>query len=156
MCQPRGVHPRTVRSNATSGRMTRIGNRIGVGLYRLLDGRFMGGTREVNVLIVTVPGRRSGVVRSNCVRFIRTPDGLVVWGSGSGSKRDPQWFQNLRAAGGASVEIGRDHMQVRAREVTGRERDVMWTDVVLAEVPAVARYARKAGRTIPIAVLEPV
>ena len=135
--------------------MTRIGNRMGVGLYRLLDGRFMGGTREVNVLIVTVPGRRSGVVRSNCVRFIRTPDGLVVWGSGSGSKRDPQWFQNLRAAGGATVEIGRDRMQVRAREVTGRERDVMWTDVVLAEAPAVARYARKAGRTIPIAVLEP-
>ena len=136
--------------------MTRIGNRLGVGLYRLLDRRFMRGSREVNVLIVTVPGRRSGVVRSNCVRFIRTPDGLVVWGSGSGSKRDPQWFQNLRAAGRASVEIGRDRMQVRAREVTGRERDVMWTDVVLAEVPAVARYARKAGRTIPIAVLEPV
>ena len=136
--------------------MTRIGNRIGVGLYRLMDGRFMGGSREVNVLIVTVPGRRSGIMRSNCVRFIRTPDGLVVWGSGSGSKRDPQWFQNLRAAGRASVEIGRDRMQVRAREVTGRERDVMWTDVVLAEVPAVARYARKAGRTIPIAVLEPV
>ena len=136
--------------------MTRIGNRIGVSLYRLMGGRFMGGSREVNVLIVTVPGRRSGIMRSNCVRFIRTADGIVVWGTGSGSKRDPQWFQNLRAAGGATVEVGRERMQVRAREVTGRERDVMWTDVVLAEAPAVARYARKAGRTIPIAILEPV
>lgn len=136
--------------------MTRIGNRMGVGLYGLLDGRYLGGSREVNVLIVMVPGRRSGIMRSNCVRFIRTADGLVVWGSGSGSKHDPQWFQNLRAAGGATVEIGRERLQVRAREVTGRDRDVMWTDVVLAEIPAVARYARKAGRTIPVAVLEPV
>jgi deazaflavin-dependent oxidoreductase (nitroreductase family) len=133
-----------------------MGNRIGVGLYRLLDGRFLGGSREVNVLIVTVPGRRTGLMHSTCVRFIRTADGVVVWGSGSGSKHDPQWFENLRAAEVASVEIGSDRLRVRPREITGAARDDMWTDVVLAQAPAVARYARKAGRTIPIAILQPV
>ena len=30
--------------------------------------------------------------------------GQVVWGTGSGSKRDPDWFQNLRAAEVADVQ----------------------------------------------------
>ena len=32
----------------------------------------------------------------------------------------------------------------------------MWNDVVLAEAPGVAKYERRAGRTIPVAVLKPV
>jgi hypothetical protein len=32
----------------------------------------------------------------------------------------------------------------------------MWQETVLAQVPEVDRYARKAGRTIPVAILEPL
>jgi hypothetical protein len=32
----------------------------------------------------------------------------------------------------------------------------MWRQVILAAAPEVAKYARKAGRTIPVAVLEPM
>ena len=32
----------------------------------------------------------------------------------------------------------------------------VWRDAVMAEAPEVTRYARMAGRTIPVAVLEPV
>jgi hypothetical protein len=32
----------------------------------------------------------------------------------------------------------------------------MWNDVVLAAAPEVEKFARKAGRTIPVAVLEVV
>lgn len=52
----------------------------------------------MQVLLITVPGRRTGVPRSTCVRFLTTPEGPVVWGTGSGSPRDPDWFRNLRAA----------------------------------------------------------
>jgi hypothetical protein len=34
-------------------------------------------------------------------------------------------------------------------------RDTMWRDTILVEAPEVAKYERKAGRTIPVAVLEP-
>lgn len=137
-------------------RFTRIGNRSGVALYRRLGGRLSSGSKHVTVLLITVPGRRSGLPRSTCVRYLRTPDGLVVWGTGSGSRRDPDWFRNLRAAGTAVVQIGRERHLVRCRELTGAARDAMWTDTILAAAPAVTRYARKAGRTIPVAVLEPV
>ena len=137
-------------------RWLRMGNRIGVWTYRMLDGRgASGGSRDVHVLMITTPGRRTGTPRSTCVRYLETPDGLIVWGTGSGSRRDPDWFQNLRAAGRADVQVRADRFQVIARELEGSERDEVWQHTVLAEAPEVERFARKAGRTIPVAVLVP-
>lgn len=136
-------------------RPTRIGNRIGVWLYRTLDGRLANGRKDVHVLMITVSGRRTGIPRSTCVRFLETPEGQVVWHTGSGSKRDPDWFQNLRAAEVADVQIGRDRRRVRPSELVGAARDAMWRDAILAQAPEVARYARKAGRNIPVAILRP-
>jgi deazaflavin-dependent oxidoreductase (nitroreductase family) len=128
-----------------------MGNRSGAWLYRVSGGRLLGSGK---VLLLTVPGRRSGLPRSTCVRFLDTPAGLVVWGTASGAPRDPDWFRNLRAAERAEAQVGRDTFRVRPRELLGAEREAAWHDTVLARVPQVARYARKAGRTIPVAVLE--
>lgn len=135
-------------------RLTRTGNRIGVWLYRRLDGRWAAGRKGVHVLLVTTPGRRTGTPRSTCVRFLHSDGGLVVWGTGSGAPRDPDWFQNLRAADLADVQVGADRFRARPQELVGAERDTMWNDTVLAQAPEVAKYARKAGRTIPVAVLQ--
>ena len=61
-------------------------------MYRRLDGRFSSGSKNVHVLMITTPGRRTGIPRSTCVRYLETPAGLVVWGTGSGSRRDPDWM----------------------------------------------------------------
>ena len=125
-------------------------------MYRTLDGRLASGRKDVHVLMITTPGRRTGLPRSTCMRYLKTPDGFVVWGTGSGSPRDPDWFRNLRAAKVAEVQVGADKLQVRARELVGQERDDTWNGVVLAQAPEVAKFARKAGRTIPVAVLTPI
>ena len=136
--------------------LTRAGNRIAVWLYRRLDGRRSSGRKNDKVLLITVPGRPTGRARSTSVRFLQTAEGPVVWGTGSGSTRDPDWFRNLRAADVADVQIGRDRLLVRPRELSGAARDTMWADTILTRAPEVARYARKAGRTIPVAVLHPL
>lgn len=136
-------------------RFTRTGNRFGVWLYRTLDGRLSSGRRDVTVLVLTVPGRRTGVPRSACVRFLEAPDGLVVWGTGGGAPRDPDWFRNLRAAGRAEVQVRGRRFRALARELVADERERVWSDVVLARAPEVERYARKAGRVVPVAVLVP-
>jgi deazaflavin-dependent oxidoreductase (nitroreductase family) len=132
-------------------RLLAWGNRFGVWLYRRSGGRLLGRDK---VLVVTAPGRRSGVPRSTCVRFLDVPDGLLVWGTASGAPRDPDWFRNLRAAAEVEVQIGTRRFRVRPRELHGAERDAIWRDVVLHGVPAVARYESRAGRTIPVALLE--
>ena len=135
-------------------RLMGIGNRIGVWMYRVSDGRLASGSKNVYVLLITTPGRRTGLPRSTCVRYLDTAEGLVVWSTGSGSRHDPDWFRNLRKARVADVQIRAKRLQVRPRELLGGERDEMWNDVVLAQAPEVAKYARRAGRTIPVAVLE--
>ena len=102
-----------------SRRLTRIGNRIAVWLYRTFEGRASSGRKDVQVLLITVPGRRTGIARSTCVRFLPTSGGPVVWGTGSGSSCDPDWFQNLRAAGVAEVQIRSDRSRVRPHELVG-------------------------------------
>lgn len=134
-------------------RLTALGGRIGVWLYRTFDGKASGGNKAAGVLMLTVPGRHTGLPRSTCVRFLDRPQGYVVWGTGSGSKRDPDWFRNLRAAGTAEVQIGAEVFQAQARELVGSERDSMWEGDILPTLPGVRRYAEKAGRTIPVAVL---
>ena len=136
-------------------RLTRAGNRIGVWMYRTLDGRLSSGSKDVHVLLITTPGRRTGIQRSTCVRYLEAPAGFVVWGTGSGSPSDPDWFRNLRKVEVADVQVMARHLRVRPRELVSAERDVMWNDVVIAQAPNVERYARKAGRTIPVAVLQP-
>lgn len=136
--------------------LTRIGNRAGVWMYRHLNGRLSGGRRDVQVLMITVPGRRTGLPRSTCVRYLDTPDGLLVWGTGSGSPRDPDWFCNLRHARTAEVRLRDRTITARPRELTGDERVSVWNDVVLAQAPEAARYARRARRVIPVALLQPL
>ena len=113
------------------------------------------GSKDVHVLLITTPGRRTGVPRPTCVRYLETAEGLLVWGTGSGSRRDPDWFQNLRAARRADVQVRAERFEVEARELEGAERDEVWQHTVLAEAPEVEKFARKAGRTIPVAVLVP-
>ena len=136
-------------------RLAATGNRIGVFLHRAAGGR-LDAFGDTTVLMVTSPGRSTGLPRSTMVRYLEHDGGYLVWGTGSGSPRDPDWFRNLRHTSRARIEIGRDAHDVDVEEITGTERDRVWRDVVLAQAPGVARYERKAGRVIPVAMLRPV
>jgi deazaflavin-dependent oxidoreductase (nitroreductase family) len=137
-------------------RFVRIGNRIGVWMYRAFDGRLASYNKSAKVLMITTPGRRTGALHSTCVRYLETPEGFLVWGTASGAPSDPDWFRNLRKAKVADLQIGAKTLQVRPRELLVEERDATWTNVVLAQAPEVEKYAQRAGRTIPVALLQPV
>ena len=132
-----------------------LSTRIGAWMYRRFDGRAMGGSADTPVVLLTVPGRRTGQPRSACVRAIRSDGTYLVWGTASGRPSDPDWFRNLRRAGRATLQDGAQVLEVEAVEVTGAERDAVWRDVVVATIPGVEKYADKAGRTIPVARLTP-
>ena len=135
-------------------RFAAAGNRIGVFLHRAAGGR-LDAFGDTTVLMITSPGRRTGLPRSTMVRYLEDDGGYLVWGTASGAPHDPDWFRNLRRTPRARIEIGRDAQDVDAEELTGAERDRVWREVVLARAPGVARYERKAGRVIPVARLTP-
>jgi len=130
------------------------GNAFGVWLHHVGKGRF-DTWGDATVLMLTSPGRRTGRPRSTMVRYLDHEGGYLVWGTGSGSPTDPDWFRNLRVASRASVEIGTTSFDVLPEVLDGAERDRVWREVVLARAPGVAKYERKAGRVIPVALLRP-
>jgi F420H(2)-dependent quinone reductase len=137
-------------------RLVRISNQIGVWMYRKFDGQLASYDKGATVLLITMPGRRTGVLHSTCVRYLETPEGLLVWGTASGAPSDPDWFRNLRQAKVADIQLGATTLQVRPHELIGEQRDRAWNDIILAQAPGVEKYAQRAGRTIPVALLQPV
>jgi deazaflavin-dependent oxidoreductase (nitroreductase family) len=126
-----------------------------VGLYEATDGR-EGGTLEGRpVVILTTTGALSGAVRKNPVIRIEHEGSFAAVASAAGAPRDPAWYRNLVANPIAQLQDGATHMSVRAREITGEEKQRWWQ---IAETfwPHFPEYRAKTDRDIPIMVLEPV
>ena len=136
-------------------RLMHHGAAIGVWIHHAFRGR-LDAFGDQTVLMVTSPGRRTGRPRSTMVRYLDHDGGYLVWGTGSGSQTDPDWFRNLRRADLATVEIGTRAERVTPTELRGEERDRVWREVILAKVSGVAKYEAKAGRVIPVALLRRV
>jgi len=136
-------------------RLTRWGNRAGVWSYRHSSGRLVGPGKGTTIALLTIPGRRTGVPRTVPVGLHLHGAEYLVVGTGSGSPREPDWFRNLRATPRADIQVKDRHIAVGVRVANGEERDRLWRDVVLVQAPWRAKYERKAGRVIPVAVLTP-
>ena len=103
---------------------------------------------------LTTTGRQTGKERTVTLYAFETPTGaLVITGSRGGKAHDPRWALNLRDHPDATVKVGREERAVRAREVSGKERERLWT-LVTGEFPLYETYQRRTKRVIPLFVLE--
>lgn len=130
----------------------RFGAAHGV-LYRRSGGRRVARWFGAPVLLLETVGRRTGVPRFAPVVYLRDGDDLVVVPANAGAGV-PAWWLNLRAAGRAVVHLGGERRVVRPVELAGAERDRAWRRH--AAVTPVDRYARRAGRALPVIALRPV
>jgi deazaflavin-dependent oxidoreductase (nitroreductase family) len=135
--------------------LVRAGRALSNGLYRASGGRLMGTVRGMPVLLLTVRGRKSGAKHTTPVLYLEDDGTYLVTGSGAGSAKEPQWFQNLRRADEAEIEVGRRRLGVRVAVADGARREVLWQKL-LVHAPFFADYQTKAERQIPMAVLTPV
>ncbi len=104
---------------------------------------------------VSTAGRKTGKAREVTLYAFDDGDRLVIVGSLGGAPKDPAWAGNLRADPRASVRIGAEVREIRAREVDGVERDRLW-ELVCAEFPLYATFQRRTKRLIPLFLLESV
>lgn len=124
-----------------------------VSLYKASGGRIGGHVRGLQVILLTVPGRKTGQPHTSAVSCFDYSGGYVVAGSAGGMPQEPQWFKNLRKAPAAEVQLARERFGASVRELHGAERDEVWRDVVVARAPFFADYATKGQRAIPLALL---
>ena len=108
----------------------------------------------VHTLLLTTRGRRTGRLRRTPLIYGRDGDRYVVVASNGGRRRNPDWYLNLVAAPRADVQVGAERFAVHARTAVGEERGRLWA-LMSAIFPEYDRYAARAGRQIPVVVLEP-
>ena len=104
-------------------------------------------------LMLTVPGRKSGVPRSTPLLCVPHDGGWLIAGSYFGAPSVPLWVANLRAADRARIRFRGEEVEVTRREVEGEERARLW-QVMLATWPNFARYEERTTRVIPVFYLE--
>lgn len=107
-------------------------------------------------LVLTSTGRKSGLPRSVPLMYVPHGAEHIVIGSNWGQSTHPDWSANLLAHPEAEVDLVSRRVPVRARLVTGEERDRLWREVIIPTWPAYDDYARRAGdRELRVFVLTP-
>jgi deazaflavin-dependent oxidoreductase (nitroreductase family) len=106
------------------------------------------------VLLLTVPGRKTGTPVTKPLVYFEDDGSWVVCGSAGGQPNEPQWFQNLRAAATATVEVGERTTQVSVRIAEGDEHERLWQKLIGIGA-FFDGYQKKTSRQMPLAVLTP-
>ncbi|MGI8563079.1 MAG: nitroreductase/quinone reductase family protein [Candidatus Dormibacter sp.] len=124
-------------------------NRQVIEEFRANGGRLSGPLAKSTLLLLTTTGARSGQPRTAVLGYGRHADSYVVIASNNGATSHPAWYQNLLANPTATVEVGRDRFQVRARTAEPAEREQ-----VAAAVSWLEQQQALTSREIPLVLLE--
>lgn len=131
-------------------------------LMRLTGGRVSSVVGYPSLLLTTT-GAKSGKARTVPLLYVEldpggSPSGddrLGIIGSRFGSDHHPGWYHNLRADLRAVVQVKGRRRAYTAREADEDERAEIWAKAVRM-YPGYDKYKSRAGRRIPVLVLEPV
>lgn len=118
-----------------------------------------GDTRSVEVqgrpvVVVEVLGARSGLWRRVPLMRVEHDGVYVAVASKGGAPSHPAWFHSITANPDVVVQDGTERHERRARVAAGDERAQWWARCVEA-FPPYRGYQEKAGREIPVVLLEP-
>ena len=124
--------------------------------FRANQGRVGGVFEGAPIVLVHHHGRNSGREYVNPVMYLpddTEPDTIYVFATKAGAPSSPDWYHNLAAAGGGSVERGTETYKVTVRELTGAERDRVYAEQA-RRYQGFAEYERQTAGVRIIPVLE--
>jgi deazaflavin-dependent oxidoreductase (nitroreductase family) len=126
-------------------------NRALIDEWRAHDGQLSGRMAGRNLILLTTTGARSGEPRTVVLAFGRHGGDIVAIASNNGAASHPAWYLNLLERPAATVELGPDRFDVRARTAKPEERAALGR-----AVPYLESQQQLTEREIPIVVLERV
>ena len=126
-----------------------------VELYEATNGKEGGTLAGKPVIVLTFKGAKSGKIRKTPLMRIEHNGTYAVVASNAGAPTHPFWYSNIVANPLVELQDGAVKRDMRTREVFGAEKDEWWkrADAAYSEFPA---YRARAGREIPVLVLEPL
>jgi deazaflavin-dependent oxidoreductase (nitroreductase family) len=123
--------------------------------YEATNGQEGGTLNGKPVILMTYKGVKSGKIRKTPLMRIEHNGTYAVVASKAGASTHPYWYYNIVANPLVELQDGALKQDMRVREVFGPEKDEWWkrADAAYSEFPA---YRARAGREIPVLVLEPL
>jgi deazaflavin-dependent oxidoreductase (nitroreductase family) len=104
-------------------------------------------------LLLTTRGRRSGDLRRTALFYGKDGDRYLLVASNGGSPTHPAWYLNLAAHPEVELQVGADRFAAMASTASGDERARLFELMASIFLPY-NEYQAKAGREIPVVVLE--
>ena len=104
-------------------------------------------------LLLTTRGRRTGVRHRTALIYGEAGDTYLVVASDGGAPRHPAWYLNLLEDPAVDVQIGAEIFPAWARPAASEEKPLLWQQMV-AIFPTYNAYQAKAGRDVPVVILE--
>jgi deazaflavin-dependent oxidoreductase (nitroreductase family) len=104
------------------------------------------------LLLLNTTGARTGTRRTTPMMYVPDGDRLLVIASNAGAPKHPDWYRNLVADPGVTVEIGPEVYDATAVVTTGDERARLWAEIV-AQYPFFTDHQAGVGREIPVVAL---
>ncbi len=111
--------------------------------------------RGLPTLLLTTRGRKSGKLRRTALIYGRDGKNYLLVASNGGAPNHPLWYLNLVENPEVELQVGADKFSARARTATGAEKARLWP--LMSNIfPLYDKYQAKAGRDIPLVIVEPV
>lgn len=110
--------------------------------------------RDRPVVVLHTRGAVTGGLRKTPLMRVEHRGRYAAVASAAGAARSPGWYHNLLACPSAVVDDAGVRHPVVARELAGPERAAWWSRACTV-FPSYARYQSRAGRRIPVLLLEP-
>jgi deazaflavin-dependent oxidoreductase (nitroreductase family) len=120
-----------------------------IGRYAESDGTFNGH----DSLLITTRGRRTGTLRRTALYYGRDGDRFILVATPARAGGDPAWYLNLVASPAVVVQVRSETFAAVARPATDDERPRLW-ELMVGVFPKYARYEARAGRALPVVVVE--
>jgi len=117
--------------------------------FRRNRGKVGGQFEGAPLLLINHTGARTGKPRTNPVMYFKDGHRYLVFASKGGADTNPDWYHNLKAHPDVKIEVGTETIEVRAEEVTGAERNQIYTKQAKL-YPQFAQYQQKTKRIIPV------
>ncbi|MFI5240565.1 MAG: nitroreductase family deazaflavin-dependent oxidoreductase [Candidatus Saccharimonadia bacterium] len=117
--------------------------------FRANQGNVGGPFQTMKLLLLTSIGAKSGLKRTTPLAYTMNNDEYVVIASKGGAPTHPDWYYNLIANPDVVVEVGGDQFDAVATEVSGDERDKLYS--AQAQLyPTFNDYKSNTSREIPV------
>ena len=105
-------------------------------------------------VILTTVGRRTGGLRRTPLIRVRDGDRYLVVASRGGAPRHPEWYLNLVANPGVTIQDRGEVHRLTARTTMPEEKAELWP-IAVSQWPEYDDYQARTDRDIPLVICEP-